>query len=73
MGELTQRAYYKQHGIKGVSWRLFTAYGDRENETHAVIALIAKAFVRMNPYLIWGSGEQDRNFTHVDDIVRECY
>jgi nucleoside-diphosphate-sugar epimerase len=69
MGELTQRAYYKQHGIKGVSCRLFTAYGDRENETHAVIALIAKAFVRMNPYLIWGSGEQDRNFTHVDDIV----
>jgi UDP-glucose 4-epimerase len=23
----------------------------------------------MDPYVIWGSGEQDRNFTHVDDIV----
>jgi len=23
----------------------------------------------MDPYEIWGSGEQDRNFTYVDDIV----
>ena len=46
----------------------FTAYGERENETHAVIALIAKAFVEMDPYEIWGDGQQDRNFTYVGDI-----
>lgn len=45
------------------------AYGERENETHAVIALIAKAFVEMDPYEIWGDGNQDRNFTYVGDIV----
>jgi len=69
MGEMTLGAYHKQHGIKGVSCRLFTAYGERENETHAVIALIAKAFVKMDPYEIWGTGEQDRNFTYVGDIA----
>jgi nucleoside-diphosphate-sugar epimerase len=69
MGEMTLRAYGKQHGLKSVSCRLFTAYGERENETHAVIALIAKAFVRMDPYEIWGDGQQDRNFTYVGDIV----
>ncbi len=69
MGEMTLRAYWKQHGLKSVSCRLFTAYGERENETHAVIALIAKAFVRMDPYEIWGDGQQDRNFTYVGDIV----
>lgn len=69
MGEMALRAYHKQYGLKCVSCRLFTAYGERENETHAVIALIAKAFVGMDPYEIWGTGEQDRNFTYVGDIV----
>src|SRR5579884_2122266 len=53
MGEMTLRAYWKQHGLESVSCRLFTAYGERENETHAVVALIAKAFVEMDPYEIW--------------------
>lgn len=69
MGEMALRAYHKQYGMKCVSCRLFTAYGERENETHAVIALIAKAFVEMDPYEIWGTGEQDRNFTYVGDIA----
>jgi nucleoside-diphosphate-sugar epimerase len=69
MGEMTLRAYWKQHGLKSACCRIFTAYGERENETHAVIALIAKAFVRMDPYEIWGDGQQDRNFTYVGDIV----
>jgi UDP-glucose 4-epimerase len=55
--------------LKASSVRIFTAYGERENETHAIIALIAKAMVRMDPYEIWGTGEQDRNFTYVGDIV----
>ena len=69
MGELALNAYHKQHGLKCVSCRIFTAYGERENETHAVIALIAKAFIKMDPYVIWGTGEQDRNFTYVGDIA----
>jgi nucleoside-diphosphate-sugar epimerase len=69
MGEMTLGAYRKQRGMRSVACRLFTAYGERENETHAVIALIAKTFVRMDPYEIWGDGQQDRNFTYVGDIV----
>lgn len=69
MGELALQAYHKQYGLDCVSCRIFTAYGERENETHAVIALIAKAFIRMEPYPVWGTGEQDRNFTYVGDIA----
>lgn len=69
MGEMALKAYHCQHGVKTSSVRIFTAYGPRENETHAIIALIAKAFVGMDPYVIWGTGEQDRNFTYVQDIV----
>jgi len=69
MGEMALKAYHKEYGMKTSAVRIFTAYGPRENETHAIIALIAKAFIKMDPYIIWGSGEQDRNFTYVQDIV----
>jgi len=70
MGELSLKAYYKQHGLKTSSVRIFTAYGPRENESHAIIALIAKAFIEQDPFEIWGTGKQSRNFTYVDDIVQ---
>jgi len=69
MGELSLRSFHEQYGVDASSVRIFTAYGPRENETHAIIALIAKAFAEQDPYQIWGDGEQTRNFTYVDDIV----
>jgi UDP-glucose 4-epimerase len=69
MGELQLRAFCKQKGISGVACRIFTAYGERENESHAVIALIAKAAARLDPFPIWGDGLQTRNFTYVHDTV----
>jgi UDP-glucose 4-epimerase len=70
MGELALKSYHEQFGLKGVSCRLFTVYGPRENESHAIIAFIAKALLRQDPFEIWGSGKQDRNFTFVDDVIQ---
>jgi nucleoside-diphosphate-sugar epimerase len=70
MNELTLKAYHKEHGLKAASCRYFTVYGPRGVENHAVIALIAKAFIGQNPYQVWGDGTQVRNWTYVDDIVR---
>jgi len=69
MGELTLRAYHREHALKCASCRYFTVYGPRAKENHAVIALIAKAFVRQDPFEVWGNGEQIRNWTFVNDIV----
>lgn len=69
MGEMALKAYHTEYGMKTAAVRIFTAYGPRENETHAIIALIAKAFIKMDPYVIWGTGEQERDFTYVQDIV----
>ena len=69
MGEMALRAYHRQFGLRTSAVRIFTAYGPRENETHAIIALIAKAMIKMDPYSVWGTGKQDRNFTYVEDIV----
>lgn len=69
MGELTLQAYHRECGLKAASCRYFTVYGPRAKENHAVMATIAKAFVRQNPFEVWGTGEQIRNWTYVDDIV----
>ena len=69
MGELSLQSFHEQYGVDASSVRIFTAYGPRENETHAIIALIAKAYAGQEPFQIWGDGEQTRNFTYVDDIV----
>lgn len=69
MGEVALTAYNKQYGLKGAATRYVTAYGPWENDTHAVVALIRRAVEKQDPYIIWGSGKQDRDFTFVEDIV----
>jgi nucleoside-diphosphate-sugar epimerase len=69
MSEMQLNAFIKQYGLRGCPVRFVTAYGPRENETHAIIALIHKALQKMDPYPIWGNGEQERDFTYVEDIV----
>jgi UDP-glucose 4-epimerase len=69
MAEMTLRAYYAETGMKSACCRYFTVYGERGHENHAVIAMVARAFVKQNPYVVWGTGEQIRNWTHVSDIV----
>lgn len=69
MAEMTLRAYHKEHGLGAASCRYFTVYGPRGKEDHAVIAMIARAFVKQDPFEVWGDGTQVRNWTYVDDIV----
>ena len=69
MGEMTLRAFAKDQGLKAASCRYFTVYGNRGHENHAVIAMIARAFLKQDPFDVWGNGEQIRNWTHVTDIA----
>jgi nucleoside-diphosphate-sugar epimerase len=69
MGELVLRAYCQEGRLKGASLRYFTAYGPRCPESHAVTAMIARAFVNQNPFVVWGTGQQVRNWTYVSDVV----
>jgi nucleoside-diphosphate-sugar epimerase len=69
MAEMTLQAYHREHKLGAASCRYFTVYGPRGVENHAVIAMIARAFVRQDPFEVWGNGMQIRNWTYVDDII----
>ncbi|MFH1421526.1 MAG: NAD-dependent epimerase/dehydratase family protein [Planctomycetota bacterium] len=70
MGELTLKAYAKEYGMKTASCRYFSVYGPRGKEDHAVIAITARAYREETPFVVWGDGQQVRNWTYVEDIVK---
>jgi nucleoside-diphosphate-sugar epimerase len=70
MAELTLKSYSQEWNIKTASCRYFTVYGERGVENHAVMAMIARAFIKQDPFVVWGTGEQIRNWTYVGDIVK---
>ena len=67
--ERTLRVYLKQFGLKSAILRYTTVFGPRENATHAIIALITRALKHEDPFLVWGDGNQGRDWIYVDDVV----
>jgi UDP-glucose 4-epimerase len=75
-GEVYTLAAHDQHGLRYTICRPFNAYGpgempepDEPGIAHAVPDLIHKALSGQRPFEIFGSGEQTRTLTHVDDIA----
>jgi UDP-glucose 4-epimerase len=74
-GEVYCRAAQEEHGLPFTICRPFNAYGPGElpdaepGIAHAVPDLLRKSLARMHPLPIFGSGEQTRTLTHVDDIA----
>ena len=74
-GEVYCRAAHEEHGLPFTICRPFNAYGPGEvpdaepGIAHAVPDLIEKVLSGQRPLQIFGSGEQTRTLTHVDDIA----
>ncbi len=75
-GEVYARAAHDQHALPYTICRPFNAYGpgerpdpDEPGIAHAVPDLIAKVLSGQHPLQIFGSGEQTRTLTHVQDIA----
>jgi nucleoside-diphosphate-sugar epimerase len=75
-GEVYTRAAHDEHGLRYTICRPFNAYGpgelpdrDEPGIAHAVPDLIAKVQSGQRPLRIFGSGQQTRTLTHVDDIA----
>jgi UDP-glucose 4-epimerase len=74
-GEVYCRAAHEEHGLPYTICRPFNAYGPGEMPdaepgiAHAVPDLIRKVLAGQRPLEIFGSGEQTRTLTHVEDIA----
>lgn len=71
-GEAMLMAWAGSYGLETVSLRYFNVYGARQADDSpysGVIALFARALLASRPPTLFGSGDQTRDFVHVDDVV----
>ena len=60
--------YFANHGVPTVSLRFFTVYGPRQRPDMAFYRFL-NAGMAGRPVVVYGDGEQTRDFTYVSDIV----
>ncbi|MBU0777825.1 GDP-mannose 4,6-dehydratase [Patescibacteria group bacterium] len=65
-------AYYKTHGLKVKIVRPFNLFGPRQKRrgAGALIPILFEKAINDQELTIFGSGEQDRDYLYIDDIVR---
>ena len=71
-GEGLMRSWWHSYGVPTVSLRYFNVYGpwqDPASEYAAVIPRFATACLTGGTPVIFGDGEQGRDFTYIDDVV----
>jgi len=63
------RVFYEVYGLPTVSLRYFTVYGPRMRPDLAISIFTGKMLANES-IMVYGDGEQTRDFTYIDDIVR---
>jgi len=57
------------YGLNTLCIRPFSGYGEGQSFEYPVPSIARRAFRREDPLVVWGSGEQRRDFVHVSDVV----
>jgi len=70
--EYLARLAYSRHGIKSVTYRPFSGYGEDQDATYPFPSICQRVLAnyRASEISVWGSGTQMRDFIHIDDCVR---
>ncbi|MDO8897972.1 MAG: NAD-dependent epimerase/dehydratase family protein, partial [Bacteroidales bacterium] len=59
----------KHYGVSVACIRPFSGYGEDQEHSYPVPAIAARAAKREDPFEVWGSGKQGRDFVHIDDVL----
>jgi nucleoside-diphosphate-sugar epimerase len=68
-GEYLSRIAAANYGLKVACVRPFSGYGEDQDESYPIPAIAARAARHEAPLTVWGSGQQGRDFVHIDDCV----
>ena len=69
-GEAFVNAFAAQYGFRSIVLRFFNVYGPKQSRAYAgVISEFIRRVSKGEPLIIFGDGEQTRDFVHVSDIV----
>lgn len=68
-GEFLAQIAARHYGISVVCIRPFSGYGEDQDLSYPVPAIAARAARKENPFEVWGTGKQGRDFVHIDDVL----
>jgi len=69
--EYLARLAFQKHGLKSVAYRPFSGYGEDQDDAYPFPSICKRAIqCAGQPVLsVWGTGEQMRDFIHIEDCV----
>ncbi len=68
-GEFLAQITAAHYGVSITCIRPFSGYGEDQNLTYPIPAIARRAALKENPFEVWGSGKQGRDFVHIDDVI----
>ncbi len=68
-GEFLAQVAAKNYGISVACVRPFSGYGEDQDLSYPTPAIAARAARKENPFEVWGTGYQGRDFVHIDDCI----
>src|SRR5277367_6653935 len=74
VGEMYAQVFGRVYGLENVSIRFFNVFGPRQDPTSQYSGVLSRfmlAAIEGQPPVVYGDGEQSRDFTYVENIVDE--
>jgi nucleoside-diphosphate-sugar epimerase len=74
VGELYAQVFGRVYGLENASIRYFNVFGPRQDPTSQYSGVLSRfmlAILKGEPLVIYGDGEQSRDFTYIDNVVDE--
>jgi len=68
-GEFLAKIAAKHYGVHVTCIRPFSGYGEDQDLSYPIPAIARRAANKENPFEVWGSGKQGRDFVHIDDVL----
>jgi nucleoside-diphosphate-sugar epimerase len=72
VGEMYARVFTRTYGLETVSIRYFNVFGPRQDPSSQYSGVMSRfmlAVIEGQPPVVFGDGEQSRDFTYVDNVV----
>jgi nucleoside-diphosphate-sugar epimerase len=73
-GELYAQAFGRSYGMENTSVRYFNVFGPRQDPSSQYSGVLSRfmlAVIEGQPPVVYGDGEQSRDFTYVENVVDE--
>jgi nucleoside-diphosphate-sugar epimerase len=69
VGEYLVKFAVEKYGLDVVIYRPFSGYGHDQPLDYPFPSIVKRVLAGENPVTVWGSGNQTRDFIHIDDAV----